>query len=84
MTGWPSVGVTNDTVGAGMVNIPKLKGIHLAMHAGMFAAESIFERLIGAMTRSYERWLEVTGTGIASALPSAQAAAPRRWSARPR
>jgi electron-transferring-flavoprotein dehydrogenase len=31
--------------GASMVNIPKLKGIHLAMHAGMFAAESIFERL---------------------------------------
>ena len=33
---------------AGMVNIPKLKGIHLAMHAGMFAAESIYERLQGA------------------------------------
>jgi electron-transferring-flavoprotein dehydrogenase len=31
--------------GASMVNIPKLKGIHLAMHAGMFAAEAIFERL---------------------------------------
>src|SRR3954449_8658997 len=31
--------------GASMVNIPKLKGIHLAMHAGMYAAEAIFERL---------------------------------------
>ena len=30
---------------ASMVNIPKLKGVHLAMHAGMFAAEAIFERL---------------------------------------
>jgi len=31
--------------GAGMVNVPTLKGIHYAMHAGMFAAEAIFERL---------------------------------------
>jgi electron-transferring-flavoprotein dehydrogenase len=31
--------------GAGMVNIPKLKGIHLAMHAGMFAAEAIYNAL---------------------------------------
>src|SRR3954463_8041799 len=29
--------------GAGMVNIPKLKGVHLAMHAGMYAAEAIYE-----------------------------------------
>jgi electron-transferring-flavoprotein dehydrogenase len=35
---------------AGMVNVPKLKGIHLAMHAGMFAAESIYERLKGGGT----------------------------------
>jgi electron-transferring-flavoprotein dehydrogenase len=28
-----------------MVNIPKLKGIHLAMHAGMFAAEAIYAKL---------------------------------------
>src|SRR3954465_912045 len=32
---------------AGMVNIPKLKGVHLAMHSGMFAAEAIYERLKG-------------------------------------
>ena len=31
--------------GAWMVNIPKLKGIHYAMHAGMYAAEAIYERL---------------------------------------
>ena len=31
--------------GAGMVNIPTLKGVHYAMHAGMFAAEAIVERL---------------------------------------
>jgi electron-transferring-flavoprotein dehydrogenase len=30
---------------AGMVNVPKLKGVHLAMHAGMYAAEAIFQRL---------------------------------------
>src|ERR687894_1150781 len=30
---------------AGMVNVPTLKGIHYAMHAGMFAAEAIVERL---------------------------------------
>ena len=31
--------------GAGMVNIPTLKGVHYAMHAGMFAAEAIVESL---------------------------------------
>ena len=30
---------------AGMVNIPTLKGIHYAMHSGMFAAEAILESL---------------------------------------
>jgi electron-transferring-flavoprotein dehydrogenase len=30
---------------AGMVNVPKLKGIHLAMHAGMYAAETIYSAL---------------------------------------
>ncbi len=30
---------------AGMVNIPTLKGIHYAMHAGMYAAETIVEQL---------------------------------------
>jgi electron-transferring-flavoprotein dehydrogenase len=31
--------------GASMVNVPQLKGIHYAMHAGMFAAEAIFDAL---------------------------------------
>src|SRR3954452_841979 len=31
--------------GAGMVNMPKLKGVHLAMHAGMYAAETIYSGL---------------------------------------
>ena len=30
---------------AGMVNVPTLKGIHYAMHAGMYAAETIVEAL---------------------------------------
>jgi electron-transferring-flavoprotein dehydrogenase len=31
--------------GAGMVNVPTLKGVHYAMHAGTFAAEAIVESL---------------------------------------
>ncbi len=31
--------------GAGMVNVPTLKGIHYAMHAGIYAAEAIAEAL---------------------------------------
>jgi electron-transferring-flavoprotein dehydrogenase len=30
---------------AGMVNVPELKGIHYAMHAGIYAAEAIVEAL---------------------------------------
>src|SRR4051794_12137587 len=39
----PGMVIAGDS--AGMVNVPKLKGIHLAMHAGMHAAESIYQRL---------------------------------------
>jgi electron-transferring-flavoprotein dehydrogenase len=39
----PGVALCGD--GAGMVNVPTLKGVHYAMHAGMFAAEAILERL---------------------------------------
>jgi electron-transferring-flavoprotein dehydrogenase len=39
----PGMCITGDA--AGMVNIPELKGIHYAMHAGMFAAETIVEAL---------------------------------------
>jgi electron-transferring-flavoprotein dehydrogenase len=33
--------------GAGMCNVSELKGVHYAMHAGMHAAETIFEKLQG-------------------------------------
>src|SRR3954470_11542020 len=39
----PGMAIVGDS--AGMVNVPKLKGIHLAMHAGMYAAEAIYESL---------------------------------------
>ena len=39
----PGMAIAGD--GAGMVNVPKLKGIHHAMHAGMFAAEAIVDAL---------------------------------------
>lgn len=35
---------------AGMVNIPVLKGVHYAMHAGMFAAETILDALKSGST----------------------------------
>ncbi|HEX5895792.1 MAG TPA: electron-transfer flavoprotein:ubiquinone oxidoreductase [Thermoleophilaceae bacterium] len=39
----PGMTIVGD--GAGMVNVPTLKGVHYAMHAGMHAAEAIYERL---------------------------------------
>ena len=39
----PGMAIAGD--GAGMVNVPTLKGVHYAMLAGMFAAEAIYERL---------------------------------------
>src|SRR3989440_2075465 len=39
----PGMAIVGDS--AGMVNVPKLKGIHLAMHAGMNAAEAIYSAL---------------------------------------
>jgi electron-transferring-flavoprotein dehydrogenase len=39
----PGMMITGDA--AGMVNVPTLKGIHYAMHAGMYAAEAIVESL---------------------------------------
>jgi electron-transferring-flavoprotein dehydrogenase len=41
----PGMAICGD--GAGMVNVPTLKGVHYAMHAGMFAAEAIYARLKG-------------------------------------
>ena len=39
----PGMAICGD--GAGMVNVPILKGIHYAIHAGILAAETIFEQL---------------------------------------
>jgi electron-transferring-flavoprotein dehydrogenase len=36
--------------GAGMVNVPTLKGIHYAIHSGILAAEAVFEQLRGGGT----------------------------------
>jgi electron-transferring-flavoprotein dehydrogenase len=46
--------------GAGMVNVPILKGIHYAIHAGILAAETIFEQLKADSTdlSAYERRVE--------------------------
>jgi len=45
--------------GATMVNVPQLKGIHYAMHAGMFAAEAIFEALKRDSTENLSRYDEL-------------------------
>lgn len=39
----PGMVLCGDT--AGMVNVPNLKGIHYAIHSGIYAAEAIFEQL---------------------------------------
>ncbi len=50
----PGVLICGDA--GGMVNVPELKGIHYAMHAGILAAEHIVEALKGDCTdlRSYD------------------------------
>jgi electron-transferring-flavoprotein dehydrogenase len=51
--------------GAGMVNVPKLKGVHLAMHAGMYAAETIYEALGNGSTDDLSAYDEaVRGSDI--------------------
>ena len=53
----PGMVIAGDS--AGMVNIPKLKGVHLAMHAGMYAAEAIYERLkSGGDTSDFSNYQE--------------------------
>jgi electron-transferring-flavoprotein dehydrogenase len=46
--------------GAGMVNVPILKGIHYAIHSGIYAAEAIFETLKAGGTdlSAYEQRVE--------------------------
>jgi len=61
----PGLALAGD--GASMVNIPKLKGVHLAMHAGMYAAEAIFERLKGGDVSDLSNYQEaIEGSVIAS------------------
>ena len=45
---------------AGMVNVPILKGIHYAIHAGIYAAETIFEQLKAGRTdfSAYDKRVE--------------------------
>ena len=48
---------------AGLVNVPALKGVHYAMHSGMYAARAIFRALkardtSAAMLAEYDRLLE--------------------------
>jgi electron-transferring-flavoprotein dehydrogenase len=54
----PGVMICGD--GAGMVNVPILKGIHYAVHSGILAAETIFERLRsgGSDFSAYEQRVE--------------------------
>ena len=60
----PSLCITGDS--AGMVNVPQLKGIHYAMHAGMFAAEAIVDALKKGDTRDLSGYEErVRGSEIA-------------------
>jgi electron-transferring-flavoprotein dehydrogenase len=59
----PGLALVGD--GAGMVNIPKLKGVHFAMHAGMFAAEAIVEKLKAGSTDDLSNYEEkVRGSEI--------------------
>ncbi len=44
----PGMCITGDA--AGMVNIPVLKGVHYAMHSGMYAAETIIDALKSGTT----------------------------------
>jgi electron-transferring-flavoprotein dehydrogenase len=51
--------------GAAMCNVSELKGIHYAMHAGMFAAETIFDALKSDSTHDLSSYAEkVKGSEI--------------------
>jgi electron-transferring-flavoprotein dehydrogenase len=54
----PGLALAGDS--AGMVNVPKLKGIHYAIHAGMLAAETIYRELKAGSTNfsDYEKKVE--------------------------
>lgn len=59
----PGLCIAGDS--ASMVNVPQLKGIHYAMHAGMFAAEAIFDALKKGSTEDLSGYEErVRGSAI--------------------
>jgi electron-transferring-flavoprotein dehydrogenase len=63
----PGLALAGD--GAAMCNVSELKGIHYAMHAGMFAAEAIVERLRAGSTDDLSNYQEkVRGSEIAKDL----------------
>jgi electron-transferring-flavoprotein dehydrogenase len=52
----PGLALVGD--GAGMCNVSELKGVHYAMHAGMFAAEAIYEKLESGNTSDLSSYAE--------------------------
>ena len=58
----PGMVIAGDS--ASMVNVPKLKGVHLAMHAGMYAAEAIFERLKGGDMSDLSNYQEMIESSV--------------------
>ena len=76
---------------AGMVNVPTLKGIHYAMHAGIYAAEAIVEALKqdSVNFEEYERKVKSRRSrrtsGVAQHAPGASpraSSSAARWPAR--
>jgi electron-transferring-flavoprotein dehydrogenase len=59
----PGVVICGD--GGGMVNVPRLKGIHYAIRAGMLAAENIYRELKGGSTdfSAYDQAVENSEIG---------------------
>src|SRR4051795_1257746 len=50
--------------GAGMCNVSELKGIHYAMHAGIYAAEAIFDRLKSGKTEDFSNFTEMVEDSV--------------------
>jgi electron-transferring-flavoprotein dehydrogenase len=58
----PGMVIAGDS--AGMVDVPRLKGVHLAMHAGMHAAESIFGALQRGDTEDLSAYQEMVESSV--------------------
>jgi len=59
----PGVVLAGDS--GGMVNVPRLKGLHYAIHAGILAADAIYRALKNGSTdlRAYEEMVEESAIG---------------------